>query len=302
MTPTVFYSWQSDIRAAACRSLILDALHAAGAALLQEGSVNVEPVIDRDTQDVPGSPDIGATIFAKIDAAAVFVADVTLVTAAGGGRPTPNPNVLVELGYALKALSDRRVLLVQNTAFGEPELLPFDLRRKRVLTYASPPDATERAAARKHLQKQLEGALRAVLNDAPSRAEVEVGLEYEVRSRTPDLHQYELVASIKNVSSRRIDDWELELEIPTALVEPGITFAAKVNAQSDHERSLFRVGAAFHRQPLHYQRCFELRIPYRVDRATYRTPVLDKHATVRALVDGKVVAEVARPMTALSCF
>jgi hypothetical protein len=41
-------------------------------------------------------------------------------------RRTPNPNVLVELGYALKALGDERVIVVVNTAFGKEELLPFD--------------------------------------------------------------------------------------------------------------------------------------------------------------------------------
>jgi hypothetical protein len=55
----------------------------------------VEPVIDRDTAGVPGSPDIAHTIFDKIDAAAVFVCDVSIVNADTAGRPTPNPNVLL---------------------------------------------------------------------------------------------------------------------------------------------------------------------------------------------------------------
>jgi hypothetical protein len=101
---TVFFSWQSDIKAAACRTLIEDALDGAIKALALDGSVAVEPVIDRDTLDEPGAPDIKTTILEKIDAAAAFVADLTIIGETPRGRPTPNPNVLFELGYAMKKL------------------------------------------------------------------------------------------------------------------------------------------------------------------------------------------------------
>lgn len=135
--------------------------------------MTVDPVIDRDTQNVPGAPDIGATILAKIDAAAVFVADVTLVGSTVSGKPTPNPNVLVELGYAVKGLGWSRILLVLNTAFGEPEDLPFDLRQKRAITYSSPEDATERAPERRRLAKTLDSALREILQLPPRSVEAE---------------------------------------------------------------------------------------------------------------------------------
>jgi hypothetical protein len=140
MKATIFYSWQSDTKAAANRTLIQDALEAVAKELRADDSLTVEPVVDRDTQAVPGAPDIGGTILEKIDASAAVVADVTIV-GRGNGRPTPNPNVLIELGYALKSLGQRRVIVVQNIAFGGPEDLPFDLRQKRVLTYDSREDA-----------------------------------------------------------------------------------------------------------------------------------------------------------------
>jgi hypothetical protein len=73
VSATIFYSWQSDIRAAACRTLIHEALEGAASKITQDRSVGVEPVIDRDTQGIPGSPDIGAAILSKIDAASAFV-------------------------------------------------------------------------------------------------------------------------------------------------------------------------------------------------------------------------------------
>lgn len=129
----------------------------------------VEPVVDRDTQKVPGSPDIGQTIFAKIDNSAAFVCDVSLINSGAknpddsSSRPTPNPNVLVELGYAARSLGWERIILVFNTDRGAIESLPFDLRPKRTLTYSTVGDGTK-ADKRRVLQRQLEIAIRDILN------------------------------------------------------------------------------------------------------------------------------------------
>lgn len=185
---TVFYSWQSDTRAAANRSLIHEALQGAATELRADVELKVEPVIERDTQGVPGAPDIGASILEKIDACAVFVADVTNVTR-GEGRPSPNPNVLLELGYALKALGDRRIVLVLNTAFGGPEQLPFDLRQKRAVTYHSADESPNRAEDRRGLQRTLKEALRGIHLAEGARARppafpVELSVDYKVRKQT----------------------------------------------------------------------------------------------------------------------
>jgi hypothetical protein len=63
-----------------------------------EEELKLDPCVDRDTTGVPGSPDIAATIFEKIKAADIFVGDVSFINQGATGRPTPNPNVLVELG------------------------------------------------------------------------------------------------------------------------------------------------------------------------------------------------------------
>jgi len=51
---TVFYSWQSDLPNATNRSLIQDSLERAAKKLRADDTIKVEPVVDRDTQDVPG--------------------------------------------------------------------------------------------------------------------------------------------------------------------------------------------------------------------------------------------------------
>ncbi|CAN5310664.1 hypothetical protein BH20ACI1_BH20ACI1_19030 [soil metagenome] len=131
----IFYSWQSDHSNLTNRTFIQDALEKATKLLRNDDSLEVNPVVDRDTKDEPGSPDIVHSIFDKIENSAVFVCDVTIINDETDKRPTPNPNVLIELGYALKALGQTRVLLIMNTSYGEIKKLPFDLDHRRVITY-----------------------------------------------------------------------------------------------------------------------------------------------------------------------
>ncbi|RTM15386.1 MAG: hypothetical protein EKK33_02145 [Bradyrhizobiaceae bacterium] len=93
--------------------------------------------------------------------------DVSIINKAAGGRPTPNPNVLIELGYALRTLGYERIILVFNRAFGKIEDLPFDLRARRVLAYDVPVGAEAKSAARSDLSKRLDAALRAALSKVP---------------------------------------------------------------------------------------------------------------------------------------
>jgi hypothetical protein len=157
----IFYSWQSDLPNKTNRGFISDALALAVKELHRDPEVGVEPVIDRDVAGTPGSPDIAHTILAKIKDSEIFVGDVSIVNR-GAPRPTPNPNVLIELGYAMAALGTERIVMVLNAAYGGPELLPFDLRQRIAVVYTMPEDADERASVRRDLSKRLENALRTI--------------------------------------------------------------------------------------------------------------------------------------------
>lgn len=163
MNCKIFYSWQSDLPNATNRGFIGQALENAAKAIRNDDSIQVEPVVDRDTAGVPGAPDIASTILAKIEQAQVFVCDVSIINQGTESRFTPNPNVLIELGYAMKALGTERIVMVMNSAFGTPELLPFDLRMRRAITYYMPAESGERAPERKKLEATLTEALRSIL-------------------------------------------------------------------------------------------------------------------------------------------
>ncbi|MBK6718935.1 hypothetical protein [Novosphingobium sp.] len=173
MVQTVFWSWQSDQPSRETRNIIRDALVSALDRIAIEMEEAERPEIDHDTKDAPGSPDIVATILAKIQQAAVFVADVTPIAVSDGGKQVANPNVLIELGYAKRALGTERVITVWNTALtnARPEDLPFDMRHRRgPVAFALPPGSTtdELRKVRTDLTKQLEQRIRASLGAVPA--------------------------------------------------------------------------------------------------------------------------------------
>jgi len=171
---TIFYSWESDLPNSTNRGFIEGELKAVAKEFTAEGAVVVE--VDRDTTGVAGSPDIGQTILAKIDAADAFVADLSIINSdLPAERQTPNPNVVFELGWAFKSLGENRVVTVMNTSFGRPEDLPFDLKRRRTVKYDLPKGA-DKTAARKALRDQLRDAIRAI---------VEVGARAALTSAPP---------------------------------------------------------------------------------------------------------------------
>lgn len=308
MKVTVFYSWQSDKRSAANRTFIQVALEAAAAELRDDRSIIVEPVVDRDTLSVPGSPDIGATIFKKIDASGVFVADVTIVDD-GAYRPTPNPNVLIELGYALKSLGGQKVVLVQNLAFGGPELLPFDLRQKRVLTYKSPENAQSRADERRRLQATLREALTLILSvqsvEPISEYPVELAIDYNEERRQSERHDYKLRVTLKNAGTRPIIEWHVDVEIPTVLLERAQNLALRVAERSDHERTFLRATQANHRGPIYPgDTQLVMAIDYRIDNEIYtnRGDLFERSVMANAYVHGELAAAAKRSVRDLQVF
>jgi hypothetical protein len=168
MTRTVFWSWQSDLDRSITKDFIKaaleEALEKASSELQLESADRVE--LDHDTKGEAGLVEIVKTIFGKIDTCDVFVADITPIATTSphaGQKQIPNPNVMIELGYALRELGHKRVITVANLAFGgRPEELPFDLRHRRgAITYLLERNAN--SSSRKHalvkLVKELTGAL-----------------------------------------------------------------------------------------------------------------------------------------------
>ena len=132
---TIFFSWQSDLPNKTNRNLIENSIKLALKKMNQDSPYSLITEIDRDTKGVLGSPDIVDSILTKIDKCGLFIADISIINSSLNGKRTPNPNVLFELGYAVKCLGWDRVICVFNSDFGDVSELPFDLRNRRILTY-----------------------------------------------------------------------------------------------------------------------------------------------------------------------
>ncbi len=126
MSKKAFFSWQSDIDG---NKQYLEKVLQDAARL----SKDVE--IDSAERDPEGADDIAKVILDKIESSSFFIADVSIINpSADAERKTSNPNVLYELGYAMKALGKERIILIANKATTtDTKYLPFDIRNRRVM-------------------------------------------------------------------------------------------------------------------------------------------------------------------------
>jgi hypothetical protein len=180
VTMKIFWSWQSDTPEQIGKYLVRDALRVAINRLKQAENID-EPTrddlhLDQDTQGTTGSPDLVPTIFGKIEKSEVVIADVTIVGKTNEAKSLINSNVAIELGYALHACTDSRVLLVFNKHYGSYEDLPFDLRHKGgavVFDLAPEADRNQIAAVRTSLADDFVRKLKPFLQLPPRQSQQE---------------------------------------------------------------------------------------------------------------------------------
>ena len=136
----LFFSWQSEDTKS--KRTLEVALEKAVDTLNDKG-IYLE--IDHSTLGVPGMPSIDQTILRKIDACDIFLADLTpvcnYIQNLGGGQQVtkelPNPNVLLELGYAMSALGVGYVIVTAHQGKWIPANMPFDINHHKIYCFTS---------------------------------------------------------------------------------------------------------------------------------------------------------------------
>ena len=216
MTLTVFYSWQSDTPSNVNRNFIEDALQRALEQINADAEVVNSPrevVLDKDTRGVPGTPPIVETIFNKIDQCSVFVPDLTFVAKTKEGRPTPNANVLIEYGWALKSKGHQWIVPVMNEAFGAPTetSLPFNMRHLRwPIRYKVPDGNQPRAEIRNRLVEKLADAIGQILRNTPIPSEP----EFEATPSTYDKAAFSKPQELIATGPGRFSEHDKEFFVP----------------------------------------------------------------------------------------
>ncbi len=170
MAETIFYSWQSDSPNSTNRGFIEKCIKQA-IEQINSGDLAIDFEIDRDTLEQSGSPDIVQSIFTKISNCRIFVGDVSIINPESlERRLTPNPNVLIELGWAAGVKSWDNIICVFNQASGKIENLPFDLRVRRIISYTLQDSDSGRSQVKSELTGKLKAAIVSVINDLPRLA------------------------------------------------------------------------------------------------------------------------------------
>ncbi|WP_179354678.1 hypothetical protein [Winogradskyella vidalii] len=178
MKKSIFYSWQSDLPNNKNRGFIEICIKKA-IEEIKTDNINLDVAIDRDTKDITGTPDIASTIFSKIDNSSIFIADISFINSDYIGRKSPNPNVLVELGYAAKTIGWENIICVFNTEFGKIEDLPFDLRFRRPLTYKIE-NPKNKSKDKENLSKIFQTAIKSIINKESAKDEIRNYIKQQV--------------------------------------------------------------------------------------------------------------------------
>jgi hypothetical protein len=130
-----FYSWQSYIGGHANRSYIRQKINK----YIESKKDIYEITVDEDSRSIPGASDIPDNILKKIANCDIFICDITPVarinTPDGNIRDIPNPNVIFELGFAVRHIGWDRIILVLNTNYGSNDYVPFDISKHKMLCY-----------------------------------------------------------------------------------------------------------------------------------------------------------------------
>jgi len=161
MKISIFYSWQSDLPNNKNRTLINNCINKAIKQLLESCPRVTEVTLEMDSRNESGTPDLIESIFTKIDKCDIFIADISIVNSRPQKRLTPNPNVLLELGYAAKTIGWSKIICIFNMEFAQIEDLPFDIRSRKPLTYNT---TGNMPTTRKLLLKLLTSSIEEIVN------------------------------------------------------------------------------------------------------------------------------------------
>lgn len=207
----IFYSWQSDLPGSKTRNFIRECID--DAITFAEESEAIEAVRDEATKDTTGSPNIVTTLFSKIDDCDLFIADVSLcftgdVRKEQDGKEiikhSPNPNVLIELGYAVKTLGWERVICLCNTDYGTD--YPFNIAQNRRLPYNL--KGKTKADVRRAVAKAICSDIQS-LKGQPPRAKAGVATHI---IGTYDFEQKRVTGALVALDIRKSESYQLHNE------------------------------------------------------------------------------------------
>lgn len=232
----VFFAYQTDTEDKFNKGFIHQAALNAIQKLKDEG-YDVE--FDYGFNKTSGNPILINEMLKKNDEADLVLVDLTFTSSKSGfGVPkfnvlghtiqkykieedkfSPNPNVLLETGYAWSGKGQYRTLTVMNTAFGARSELPVDLKSFRwpIDYHLNEANYQDRKNVRKKLTEDLYKAFKNSL-DSEASYQIEKWSPFKINTQLKSQHSYpfKLNPEIKNVISNlrnKIDNYRGPLRI-----------------------------------------------------------------------------------------
>ena len=163
-TINIFYCWQSDLSPVTNSELIETSILLAIEELNKEQTV-YKYLLEKDTANCSGTPDIPNSIFPKIlNDTDILISDISITNSGYSGKKSPNPNVLIELGYAAAAINWENIICIFNKSYGNYPDLPFDIRARKPIEYDLSCNTTfgQIESVKVELTKSIKNAIRAI--------------------------------------------------------------------------------------------------------------------------------------------
>jgi len=165
MNITIFYSWQSDteFNKKGIRLALRDAMND-----LEQQNPNLNLKLDEATSNNVGTLHIPNSILENISNADIFIGDLSIVgQTIDSKKKLANPNVLIELGYAISQLGWNRTLILFNKQFGTFGDLPFDIEKRSCLDFKIIADRDTSGIGM--LRTELIARLQAIIDSNPAK-------------------------------------------------------------------------------------------------------------------------------------
>lgn len=170
----VFYSWQSNL--GDLHKNFLEIAIEKARLKIKEESNEFSITIDQATREISESPDVVKEIFNKVKNADIFIGDITIINNANNVeiRRVPNPNVMIELGYAIAHLGVHRIIMPFNIFYGNVVSdVPFDIRNNRCLPYTFDPSKEKERGYKNNylsdLTNKLYRAIKLIFDENPQK-------------------------------------------------------------------------------------------------------------------------------------
>ena len=119
------------------------------------------------------------------------------------------------------------------------------------------------------------------------------------------MHDYALQIGFENLSAKPLNDWHVDVEIPTPLLKNAASHVGFVRERSNDSVTLIRFTHQLHDGALYPDDSKLMTISYHMNQSLFRSrgQLFEQVISARAYADGEVAAEqIKKTVSEMQCF